>query len=303
MQNILIFANPISGRGRGQALAERIGERLTRDGQRVQTIIEPPEEMQKENLSPGAAAAVVIGGDGTLRTVADRLVQLFGSAPPLIFVPMGTANLMGRQLDIPRLGDEATADWVARAILDGTPVRIDAGRANGRLFLLVAGVGFDGYVVHALARSRRGPIHPLSYLRPMAEALTSYSYPPLTVVADGKQVLFSIPALAFIGNSREYGTGFPVLPLADPSDGLLDLCVLPCASRMQLIAWFLAAISGDHIRGQGAIYLRAKRIEVTSPQAVPIEIDGDPGGFTPLSIDLLPQQLVFMVPREPTPHG
>lgn len=132
----------------------------------------------------------------------------------------------------------------------------------------------------------------------MANALLSYRFHSLRVLADGMEVFSSRPAIAFVGNSPEYGTGFPVLPLADPRDRLLDLCVLPCHSLPELLQWSLSIMTGTHLTAKGVVSLRGRHFVIESSQPVPVQIDGDAAGHTPLAIDLLPTQLSFMVPAK-----
>ena len=87
-----------------------------------------------------------------------------------------------------------------------------------------------------------------------------------------------------------------MLVKAQPDDGLLDLCVVPCNSRADLIQMFLAASMGAHIGSEGVVYLKGKTVEITAPEAVPLQIDGDPAGTTPVKIDLLPVKIPFIVP-------
>jgi len=184
--------------------------------------------------------------------------------------------------------------------LKGTHVRIDAARANGKLFMLMAGVGFDAHVVHELSRLRRGPIRLTNYLTPTLTALRDYRFPPLSVTVDGKQVFGPEPGIVFVGNLPEYGTGFPVLPQARADDGVLDVCALPCRSRQDLIRLFLQAAIGEHVRAEGVAYVKGRHVKVVASgsQAVPIQVDGDPAGHTPAEIDLLPIRLPFIVPAD-----
>src|SRR5215212_1876470 len=103
---VFIFANPIAGRGEGSGIARRLHARLGADGYDVHVVFERPDEFDVARLGgpDPVAAAVVIGGDGTLRAVAHRLFldrDEGGGAdapvdpPPLLVVPLGTANLMG----------------------------------------------------------------------------------------------------------------------------------------------------------------------------------------------------------------
>jgi diacylglycerol kinase (ATP) len=208
---------------------------------------------------------------------------------------MGTANLMGKHLGI-RWRSKNLADQVHQVIEAGKVVHLDCATANGELFLLMAGVGLDGKVVHELARIRKGPISYLSYTRPIITALAGYDFPPLTVVVDGKRVFGPTPGVAFVGNVKEYGTGFPLLSKADPTDGLLDVCALPCRNMLELMEHAMWATVGEHLHGEGVVYTLGRHIEISSPSDVPVQIDGEAAGHTPLVIDLLPVRLPFMVP-------
>lgn len=291
---VWIFANPIAGRGLGAQVARRLAARLQNERYIVETFLKPAVELTSGELSGSAHAGIVIGGDGTLRSVADRLIKE-RTLPPLLPVPLGTANLMGRYLGID-WNRAAVDEHVVASVKRCRVLPLDAARVNGRLCLLMVGVGFDAHVVHELDRVRRGPIVIWDYLLPVANALRLAAPAPLRVTLDGREIFPLAPAVAFVGNLSEYATGFPILPYARPDDGLLDLCVLPCRSRADLFRLFLLAAGGEHVRAEGAVYARGMRIGIESPDDVPVQIDGDPAGHTPVNIDLLPIRLPFIVP-------
>lgn len=292
--SILIFANPIAGRGSGAQIASELERLFSQQGLHARKYLEKPIDLQDQDLCTPARAAIVIGGDGTLRGVAERLLQA-GSVPPLLPVPLGTANLMGRHLGI-RWNPDHVAEQVSHAVHTGKIRHLDAGRANNQLFLLMAGVGFDAQVVYHLDRLRRGPIQVWDYAVPAALSLLSPPVWPLRVSLDGNEIFPLQSGLAFVGNLSEYGTGFPVLPYARADDGLLDVCVLPCKSHADLVRLFLMAAAGEHVQSEGVIYQRGKHVEIDSPGQVMVQVDGDPAGYTPVTIDLLPTQLPFIVP-------
>jgi diacylglycerol kinase (ATP) len=293
--DVLIFANPISGRGRGRDIAARLEHRLRADGYQPRVFLQHASKLPADALARPVRAAVVIGGDGTLRTVAERLVAIGNVPPPLLPIGLGTANLMARHLGL-RWTDESMEEVVSAAIARMQLLQFDAGRANGKLFLLMVGVGFDAHVVHELDRLRKGPISLLNYIEPAARALGGYQFQPMRVTIDGKEAWSRRRGLAFVGNIKEYGTMFPVIPHARPDDGLLDVCLLPCGDQVDLIKLFLHAAAGEHVMAENAVYVRGKNIRIESAEPVPVQIDGDPGGHTPVQIDLLPFRLPFIVP-------
>jgi diacylglycerol kinase family enzyme len=293
---VLIFANPVAGRGRGTVVARRIESDLRSAG------FDPVVSFDRLTgpVGPDVSAVVTVGGDGTLREVVDHLYAdappgRTVDGPPILPVSMGTANLMGRHLGY-RWTPATLGPMLVRTLQRRQTVRLDAGRANGKLFLLMAGVGIDGAVVHELARTRKGPIAMASYLLPTAVSFAQYRFEPITVVVDGETVLEAEPAIAVIGNVREYGTGLPIVPDADPSDGLLDVCVMPCDSWTGLMELILAIASQTHTHRDGVVNVRGRSVRVTANRPVPVQIDGDAAGFTPLNVETLAGLVPFLIP-------
>ena len=289
-ERVVIFANPIAGRGRGRTVARELERGLTAAGYGVDVVLD-----RSAGPLRGAAAVVTVGGDGTLRAAVDLLIGLGGDLPPVLPVPMGTANLMGRHLGV-RWTPATLVDAVVASVRQRWVRRLDAGVANGRPFLLMVGVGLDGQVVHLLDQMRRGPIAYASYVVPTVMTLAGYRFPPLTVTVDDRRVATDVPAVAFVGNVPEYGTGLPILTGAVPDDGLLDVCVIPCRDLRGLAEVLLAVATGEHPQREGVVYTRGKRVRVTSAVAVPVQADGDSAGFTPVEIDVLPGRVPFLVP-------
>jgi YegS/Rv2252/BmrU family lipid kinase len=315
-EQVLIFANPIAGRGRAKRIAGVLEEELKKRGFGVKIFLSKPSESahahEYVSMAPRSGkirAAIVIGGDGTLRGVAQwALDNAFpnkeamcatgelGELPyPLLIVPMGTANLMGKHLGV-QWTDENIGEEVAEALEVGNVRYLDVAKTNGGIFLLMAGVGFDAWVVHELDRVRSGPIDLMTYIMPAVKAIAEYRFPVLEVFVDGKKVFKKAPALALVGNIREYGTGFAILPAARPDDQLLDVCVMPCASPKDLIKLALSAAAGEHVQQEGVVYVKGRQVRIESSTAVPVQVDGEPAGMTPVEIDLLPCRIPFIVP-------
>ncbi len=295
MPRIGIFANPIAGKGRGRRLAESLRERFERQGWSADVFLDHPGQAGDKKVE-ALTAAVSIGGDGTLRSVVERLTHNGQTAGPgVLIVPMGTANLMSRHLGI-ALGMRDVEERAVRAIAARNIAPLDMAMVNGRIFLLVVGVGIDGAIVHALHKVRTGPIGMMSYVLPAFHSLWHFDFPALEVEVDGKKMFHADQSIAFVGNIPEYGTGFPILPHARPDDGLLDVCILPARSPRDLFRHALLTMVGEHHRGEGVLYARGKHIRITSSTPAPAQADGDPAGFTPIEIQMLEQRVDFLRP-------
>jgi YegS/Rv2252/BmrU family lipid kinase len=286
MGDVLVLANPKAGRGKAGATAARLANSLKDAGFDAHRDIDARRHLPD--------AAVVIGGDGTLRHACNRLLEAFKQVPPMLVIPGGTANLMAQHLALKWDMDNLDRQ-VVDAVKAGHIRLLDAARANGELFMLIAGIGFDAAVVAALDRVRSGPISKWSYVMPAMKTIWEAEFLPLSVTIDDEAAFGPAPALVFVGNVKEYGTGIPVLPNARPDDGLLDVCVLPCASHEDLLRLALHMAAGEHHATEGAVYRKARRISVRAKKAVPVQLDGDSAGHTPLDIELLPIRVPFIV--------
>ncbi len=292
-RRVVLLVNTIAGKGKGRLVARRISQSLDSHDLESKIVSDDPEKAAK--LARDARAIVVIGGDGTLRAAARAFIQLQILPPPILPVPMGTANLMGKYLGIDWDNEELPAH-VAQSLIQGKIWNCDVAAVNGEPFLLVAGVGIDAQIVHEVDRLRHGPINYASYFLPAAKTLVSYEYPSLEASVDGRSVFALAPAVAFVGNVSQYGTGFAMLPDARPDDGLLDLCIVPVKSRFEAIRKFLLSAAGEHVLEEGVVHVRGKEIAIRSPKNVPVQADGDPAGYTPAAFSLLPVRLQFIVP-------
>jgi len=293
---VVIFANPIAGRGKAMGISEQLQAHLQRDFH-VEHFSLPASGVDRDRVrSLGPLHAVVsIGGDGTLQGVSELVLNVSDNVlPPILIVPLGTANLVAKHLKLP-LRRTRDIERIGHAIEARKIVEIDACRCNGNIFLAVAGVGFDAHVVHELTRRRTGPITKGSYVIPTIDTLRAFSYPKVTVEVDGKTVHRDAPALVYVGNVREYGTGIPMLPDARSDDDLLDICILPCKTRAQAVKWMLKAATGMHVRAEGAVYVRGHKVIVDGPSPVPIQLDGEAAGHTPATIELMDVRLPFIV--------
>jgi diacylglycerol kinase (ATP) len=297
-KHVAIAANPYSGRKSNRAHVEALAAALRAEGLKPRLMWGRDE--LREAASDGSfvkefRAVVAAGGDGTLHRVINQQSDL-----PVAMFPLGNENLFARQFGFSR--DPAA---LARAIAAGKVRRIDLGRAAGQLFSIVVSAGFDGDAAHRLARWRESAgrlkrVWSLSYARPMIAAACGYRYQPLDVDADGRRVRGS---LVMVFNLPQYAARLPLAADALADDGLLDWLVFEKPGSLPLARYALSVWLNRHRRRGDVFYGRARRIELTCQEPVPVEVDGEAAGHAPLSIEVVPAALQVIEATSSTSSG
>jgi YegS/Rv2252/BmrU family lipid kinase len=235
------------------------------------------------------------GGDGTIRQVVHGLS---GSKKPLLIIPCGTENLLANEL-----GFDVQPETVIKAFESGYIRPLDLGIANQQHFTSIAGIGFDGKVVHRVQSVRKGHISHLSYFWPLWRTFWDYDFPAIKVTVDGKE-FFSGRGLLFVGNISRYAIGLGILNKADFSDGLLDVCIFRCSHCWSLLKHAAMTVLKLNHRSKHAFYTQARSIRVESEcNTILTELDGDPGPSLPLDISIIPQAIQVLVPPRAKPAG
>jgi diacylglycerol kinase family enzyme len=239
-------------------------------------------------------AVIAMGGDGTAAVVRNQVPLMI----PLLPVPMGTENLLGRYT---RQTSDAAA--VRRTVTDGVTVGLDLGRANGKYFLLMISAGFDAEVVRSLHENRRGNIRRTAYLLPVLQAVRSYRYPEMEVYWEAEGAPCERPLLCrwlFGFNFPLYGLGLSIAPDAVATDGLLDVCAFERGRTWSIVRYLWHLLRGGHLALSDASLVRARRFRLATAGSpnIAYQLDGDHGGELPVDVEVLPGELRLLVSRE-----
>jgi YegS/Rv2252/BmrU family lipid kinase len=289
---ILLIVNPVAGRGRAPALAERAAALLDADGHAVEVVrtrAAGDAATAARSHEGRAECIVVLAGDGTLSEVVNGLRD--PSATCLTQLPLGTANLLARDLALPRSPEQLTA--VIRA---GRLRRIDLGRVGARRFLLLASCGFDALVTRAL-RERRDRLGFRGYLRPIASAIRHYRPPRLEIEIDGSERLPG--ELVIVTNVRNYGGLFVAAEGARCDSGCLHVVVFRHAGRADLVRIAWAGLRRAVSRMPDVELRSALSVRIESGEPAPVEVDGDYWGSTPVTLEIEAGVVPVLVPGAP----
>ncbi|AMB58885.1 YegS/Rv2252/BmrU family lipid kinase [Microterricola viridarii] len=298
-EHIAVLVNPTSGRGRGTIAADAAVARLRDLGAEVRpfvgTSVADTRRLAAHAIADRPRALVVVGGDGTLSSVLDVVVD---AGIPVALVPAGTGNDLARALGLPYEASAAAVAAAAELALSGVPRRIDVGlvetNEGARQFLTVAALGFDARVSERTNRLRWPRGRARYYLALLVELARLHPV-SFSIGIDGAPRRHLPGTLVAIGNTASYGGGMPVCPAADPSDGLLELTHIAPLGRVKLIRLFPLLLRGSHLERTEVTSSVAGAIEVDAPGLV-VYADGERLGGGAVRFSLQPGALTVLVP-------
>jgi YegS/Rv2252/BmrU family lipid kinase len=246
------------------------------------------ERLAQEAVRSGVDLVLASGGDGTITACVSGVA---GSGVPLGVLPCGTGNLLARNLGLPLSLDEALA-----VALTGSDRRLDVGAANGRPFVVMAGIGFDAEMLDGADERLKSRVGWAAYVlsalrhlreRPVRMALRADGGPPQRRWASG----------VIVGNVGSLQGNVRLLPDAVPDDGVLDVAVLAASGWT---GWLRLAADVLLRRKTGRVaHLTCRELTVQAGRARPWEVDGEVAGTTrQLRVTLEPGCLLVRVPAE-----
>jgi len=297
---ITYIINPKSGSSSNKLTVRQFADYLREKKYKVKTVQTTSLEDACELATDAAvdyncAMVVAAGGDGTIREVAHGLE---GSDKPMMIVPCGTENLLANEL-----GLDGRLKSTVKAFHSGRANVLDLGNVNGRCFTSVVGLDFDGQIIKLVSEQRRGHINHLDYFLPIWRTFWSYEFPAIKVEVDGEEI-FDGFGMVFVGNISRYALGLQILHNAQFGDGLLDVCIYKCNSRLRLLKHSALTVLKYHADADDVIYRQGRKIRISSDQPeLRTEIDGDPGPDLPLEINVLPEAVKVIVPADSKPAG
>jgi diacylglycerol kinase (ATP) len=294
----VIIANPKSGGFPRNA--DRLNETLTflrEKGWKAELWLTKAcghaRQLACEAVRQKANLVIAAGGDGTINEIIQELAQ---SETALGVLPMGTINVWAREIGIP-------LDIVgARDVLvNGQTRRVDLGRAKGRYFLLMAGVGLDGEVARAVERKPAKRWGLLGYI--LMGLWLGPGYPGFRVHLYLNRRRIRTNALQIIiGNTQLHSGFFKFTPRAKCDDGLLDVCLVRQRGVFGRIAVLWNFFRQRETRLLGVRYISCTAVRIRTFKPIAVQLDGDPAGDTPVIFTVAPSALKVVVPQK-TPAG
>lgn len=293
-----VIANPVAGRGKAARGAALLTSALEERGAEASLSVTgkrgDAESMAREAVDAGADRIVACGGDGTVHETVNGIMASGEKAAgvSLGVLSAGRCNDLSYALGLPKKPAAAV-----RGLLENRVRPIDLGRVGDRYFSTIATLGFDSEVSEYVDTGR----HPsflrgsASYLYAAFVKLYRYSHVDVTLRGDFGEFSGSL-FLAATGNTDRYGGRIRITPGAKPDDGVLDVCMVRIASKLEILRMIPSTFGGGHVRHPAVSLERTHRLEIESGGPLWVWADGERLGQTPATIEVVPGALRVMVP-------
>jgi diacylglycerol kinase (ATP) len=217
----------------------------------------------------------------------------------LAVIARGTGWDFVRTYDIPRKLERAV-----EVALEGRTREIDLGRARYRgwdghdgeaVFANVASAGMSGAVAKRANETSKALGGKASYAWATLAVFARWRNDEVTARVDGEEHAGRMLDV-IVANGRYLGGGMKMTPEAEPDDGRFDVLLIGDVTKRDLILTLPKIYRGTHLPHPKATLLRAVHVEVDAPEPLPVELDGEQPGTTPVSFDVVPRALRLRVP-------
>lgn len=272
-RKILVIFNPAAGWRRRRKL-NRFIEALRRRSCTVDVL---------ETTAPGDATrfaantagsdydvVAVAGGDGTINEVVNGLN---GSDMPIAVAPLGTANVLAAEIGLPR-SLAACADVVCTGRLRA----VHLGAFDGRLFIIMAGIGFDARVVADVSPALKRRLRKAAYV--LKTLIGAFRYPRTVYGLTIDGVAYRATS-AIIAKGRHYGGDFICAPDARLDDPAFQVCLFHSAGWWHVLRYGLGLIRGRLSSYPDVEIVRGREVAIADGAGDPVQADGDLIGRLP----------------------
>ena len=304
------IVNPGARTGKGRGLWEELETKLKASNAEYEAFFTQADESAaviaekicKEH--PENKRVVVVGGDGTVNEVINGLSDyskiLFG------VVPTGSGNDLARGLGIPKDSEKALAH-----VLHPTEFKsVDHGICEypdedipARKFAVSSGIGYDADICYEVQKSslkkilnRIGLGSSVYFLFGLKLIFTN-KRARVTLKIDGKRKLaFSRVVFICAMNTLYEGGGYQMAPGADPSDGMLSLCICDSISKLEHCFLMTKIGKAEHVKSRGVHIINCRSVEIEADRPLVMHTDGEfAGKHSHVKLSCLPEQIRMML--------
>jgi len=282
--HVLIVFNPVSGSGNLNKVeavkAALLAKGCAVDMYATQSAGDATRYLQNYDGPLDIVAAA--GGDGTVNEVVNGLRHRANHSYRLAIIPTGTTNVLAAELKFP-----SSAQRIADIILNAHTRDIYLGQANERRFVLMAGIGYDAWVVDGVNLELKKKVGKLAYVWSMLKELRNFGKKEYQLTIDGQRYTANS---VVITNGKYYGGAFVLARQADLSASTTQVMMISGRSPWKFFGILLGLPLGIMEKMPGALSVAGSDIhieEITdNPNREPVQADGDSVTELPLKLKM-----------------
>lgn len=289
-ERIAFIVNPVSGTGKQRNIVRQIEEYLDHDKYDATILYTSyahhAVRIAQEVVDEGFPNLVAVGGDGSIN---DCVQNVIGSDVNFGIIPLGSGNGLARHLKIPLKIKDAI-----QVINRQNTMGIDTVSINNRIYVSIAGIGFDAQVAREFAFSSIRGFQ--TYFRIIFQTYPFYEPITYRLEVDGEEMSKKALFISF-ANSNQFGYNTEVAPKAQLDDGLLDICIVKKVP-LPMVFWTAQLLFTKQFEKSMYVQtIQAKDIKVFNNQGGWVNVDGEPMKLgEELHLKILPQSLRVIVP-------
>lgn len=229
---------------------------------------------------------IVAGGDGTINEAVQGLV---GSNVRLTVWARGTANVLSRELKMPR-----NIKQLAQSIADGNTINMHLGCAENemtkekRYFFLMAGIGLDASIVSQVNPALKKQVGKAAFVYSGLTQLATWQPDVFQVEVEGKTYEATFAA---IGKSPRYGGNLAITPRASLDEAEFEICLINSTNRLRYLQLLTHAIGNGMSDNQDDIFF-FKTTKAAATGNTLVQADGELIGNLPMSFTISPHSII-----------
>ena len=301
MSDTVFLVNPASANGStGRRWAEMAHSAATKGLEGDTLFSERPGQLgdlARDAADGGAKLLVVVGGDGSVNEVANGIAGR--DDVEIAVIPRGTGWDFSRTYKIPH-----KLDGAIEVALTGTARTIDLGRATyrawdgsdgGSYFANVASAGMSGAIAQRANETTKALGGKVSYLWATFAVFARWQNSELRLTVDDESRVGHMHDVV-VANGKTFGGGMIICPDAEPDDGLFDVLTIGDLTKRDLLVTLPKTYRGSHLPHPKAELLRGAVVTIDAGAPLPVELDGEQPGTTPVRFEIVPRALRLRVP-------
>jgi YegS/Rv2252/BmrU family lipid kinase len=296
----VFLVNPASANGKTGKRWPEIARAAHAAGLRGEAIFsERPGQLgdlAREAADEGATLLVVVGGDGTIHEVVNGIAGREGIE--LALIPCGTGWDFARTHEVPK-----RLDGALRIAKDGQARPFDLGRATYRAdgseqtawFANMASVGMSGAVAAKANSTTKALGAKTSYLYALGTVFARWKNVELRVRVDEEE-RNGLMEDTIVAVGRYLAGGMMITPDAEPDDELFDVLLIGDLTKTELVRVMPKIYRGTHLPHPKGEVIRGRTVSIEADDPLPIQLDGEQPGTTPVRFEIAPAAIRLRVP-------